>query len=585
MSTFDPSFTEDTSKIEFVIYCRKSTEEEDKQVQSIWDQIRNCVKFAESNNLKLMPRPKYAEEFDSIKETAMEEKENDEIYKYCDNYFIIRERHSAKNPWLRKKWKKLIELVKNGKIQWIISYSPDRQARNLVEWGEIVDLAESKFVILKYANFHFTNNASGRMMLWIWFVLSKQYSDNLSEHVIRWTTSAINKWSAIWYKRYWYIIDENWEYKKHPKHFKLVKEAFRMKLEDKATNDEISTYLINNDVHNITKKGVKIYPLAENVARMLRNPIYYGYIKYWNQEVCILDQEWFVPMITYEEWMKLRKISNDEDIKSQWRGVSDENKEYYPLIRGAVVAPDNSILTCTLPNPWRYAEKLKKLQIEKPDATLADVVKPHQIIYELKNEESEYYKKILAIKYEDIEDAIIKYLKKLKLKDAVYEEYMEYMTTNTEEYLEEIEEKKSELQDRLRINTRDYNAIVIANLSKKDSDRTEKENELYNKEICKLEWMQNFLKKEITKLEKEERNKIIEMEAMSHLLRNAHLYYKNSSYVQKREFAKLLWLNIKIYPQKRLQVELPAGIKNTFFENGGPTWDWTRDQSVMSRLL
>jgi sulfur transfer protein SufE len=38
---------------------------------------------------------------------------------------------------------------------------------------------------LKYTNFHFENNASGKMMLGIWFVFSKQYSDKLSEDITR----------------------------------------------------------------------------------------------------------------------------------------------------------------------------------------------------------------------------------------------------------------------------------------------------------------------------------------------------------------------------------------------------------------
>jgi len=37
---------------------------------------------------------------------------------------------------------KLIELVKKGKINGIISYAPDRQARNLVESGELIQLID-----------------------------------------------------------------------------------------------------------------------------------------------------------------------------------------------------------------------------------------------------------------------------------------------------------------------------------------------------------------------------------------------------------------------------------------------------------
>jgi hypothetical protein len=44
---------------------------------------------------------------------------------------------------------------------------------------------DNGLIDLKYTNFHFENTASGKMMLGIWFVFSKQYSDKLSEDITR----------------------------------------------------------------------------------------------------------------------------------------------------------------------------------------------------------------------------------------------------------------------------------------------------------------------------------------------------------------------------------------------------------------
>jgi DNA invertase Pin-like site-specific DNA recombinase len=76
-------------------------------------------------------------------------------------------------------------MVKQNKIAGILSYSPDRQARNMMEGGELINCVDEGLVDLKYTNFHFENTASGKMMLGIWFVFSKQYSDKLSEDVSR----------------------------------------------------------------------------------------------------------------------------------------------------------------------------------------------------------------------------------------------------------------------------------------------------------------------------------------------------------------------------------------------------------------
>jgi len=78
-----------------------------------------------------------------------------------------------------------MQYVKQGKIKGIISYSPDRQARNMLEGGELIDYVDQGLLALEYTNFHFDNSASGKMMLGIWFVFSKQYSDKLSEDSIR----------------------------------------------------------------------------------------------------------------------------------------------------------------------------------------------------------------------------------------------------------------------------------------------------------------------------------------------------------------------------------------------------------------
>ncbi len=122
-------------------------------------------------------------EFETPAEIVMEDNEPEladrEIYKRYRHLYIIRERKTAKEPGVRDKWSQLMKLVKNGKIGGIISYSPDRQARNLLEAGYLIDLVDKGMVGLKYPNFAFEPNAAGKMMLGIWFVFSKQYSDKL----------------------------------------------------------------------------------------------------------------------------------------------------------------------------------------------------------------------------------------------------------------------------------------------------------------------------------------------------------------------------------------------------------------------
>ena len=101
----------------------------------------------------------------------------------------------------------------------------------MLEGGELIDCVDNGLVDLKYTNFHFENTASGKMMLGIWFVFSKQYSDKLSEDITRGKTSAVERGKSQGKYKYGYYRDEDTGlYKPHPTYFSLMKEAFQMKL-------------------------------------------------------------------------------------------------------------------------------------------------------------------------------------------------------------------------------------------------------------------------------------------------------------------------------------------------------------------
>lgn len=69
------------------------------------------------------------------------------------------------------------------------------------------------------------------MMLGIWFVFSKQYSDKLSEDITRGKISSVEKGKSQGKYKYGYYRDENdGLYKPHSEYFPLMKEAFQMKL-------------------------------------------------------------------------------------------------------------------------------------------------------------------------------------------------------------------------------------------------------------------------------------------------------------------------------------------------------------------
>ena len=103
--------------MEYVIYVRKSTEDNsgERQAQSIPDQIKKCVEYAEAHKdtvvLKLKPKNFEFETEEELKiEDADKELSHRRIYQETRKYYIIKERMSAKITG-RPKWNALIKKI------------------------------------------------------------------------------------------------------------------------------------------------------------------------------------------------------------------------------------------------------------------------------------------------------------------------------------------------------------------------------------------------------------------------------------------------------------------------------------------
>lgn len=136
----------DFSKFKYVLYARKSTDDPQRQVRSIGDQIFECKQLAARLGLNVIK--------------------------------VLEETKSAKKPNRRPMFRQMLHDLKKGVYDSILTWNPDRLARNMKEGGEIIDMIdEEEIKDLKFVTHHFTKDANGKMLLGMSFVLSKQYSD------------------------------------------------------------------------------------------------------------------------------------------------------------------------------------------------------------------------------------------------------------------------------------------------------------------------------------------------------------------------------------------------------------------------
>lgn len=105
----------DPSKIKYVIYCRKSTDEKGKQEQSIFSQLLSCKRYADSNGYAIAATPDNDDTFFCKDEL---QKEMDQFGDSANDlmqllpYFVVIERETAHKPNVRKKWRKLMKMAK-----------------------------------------------------------------------------------------------------------------------------------------------------------------------------------------------------------------------------------------------------------------------------------------------------------------------------------------------------------------------------------------------------------------------------------------------------------------------------------------
>lgn len=569
--------TTERKNIEYVIYCRKSTDDStDRQMQSIPDQISYCIDYAMKNNLTIKEKPRNFTDFETIEEIKKEDldKDNAELYQKYRNLFIIKEHKSGKTPGIRNKWRRLASMIKQWHIKWLLSYSPDRQARNMLEWGELINLVDENLVDLKYTNFNFENTADWKMMLGIWFVFSKQYSDKLSQDSKRGSHSKAQKWKALWYPRYWYFINDEGYHEPDPEMFEPMKEAFRMKVYEWKSDKYITDWLIQNWVKRIVwwnkkenKEKIKeVYPNDKTIYKIWIDPFYYGVWQYWETSTDLRElNKYYKPIITEEEWKILMERYEWNQPKLVKKERKKENLSFYPLDEEMVKTDDNKYtFTPNLPNKKRFREKLKKLQETKPNAILGDVIESHQINFRVTSKDSEYYK--FSIGFNEIESTIIDKLKSFKITDEIYEHFKNEVIRKSKMKDEEITTERSRLQLYLNKVNSDFKKHIEKFGGGVSLEKAEQK--VY------LDWKSNFelkietIEDKIKTLRQSERNVILEANSFAYALRNADKYYKKATFVQKRKIASLLFSNIKINRQKRVRITVRSGLKSLFSNIG-----------------
>ena len=256
--------------MQYLLYARKSTDEDDRQVLSIESQLTELREFAVKENVEI-----------------------------ADEYV---ESRTAKIPG-RPLFNQMIERIEQDGPFGILAWHPDRLARNSIDGGKVIYLVDTgKIAGMKFPTFWFDSTPQGKFMLNIAFGQSKYYIDNLSENIKRGIRQKLRRgeWPALAPAGYLNEL-RNHTIVKDPERWQTVKKLFLAYAEGDQTLMSLQKLSLSLGlVSRRTNRAIALSKLTD----ILRNPFYYG--AFWlNVELYQASHE---PIITKRLYDAVQKV-------------------------------------------------------------------------------------------------------------------------------------------------------------------------------------------------------------------------------------------------------------------------------------
>lgn len=260
----------DTNQIKYFGYCRKSSEDDGRQVLSLPAQKKELQTIAESNHLKVLQ--------------------------------VYVEAKSAKAEG-RELFNQMIARIKKGEARGIICWKLDRLARNMIDGGQIMDLLQRGVIeeIRTYEKPYLpTDNV---MLMTVEFGMANQFIRDLSVNTKRGMRLKAElgqppRCANLGYRNN--LITHNWE--PDPHYGPFIVNIFDWYDSGHYSESQIVERLVASGFRTKTGK----VPPKSLIGRILRSEVYYGWFNYDGE----LKEGKYEPLVSKELWDRVQDRIN-----------------------------------------------------------------------------------------------------------------------------------------------------------------------------------------------------------------------------------------------------------------------------------
>lgn len=234
--------------MKYFLYCRKSSEDADRQVQSIDDQKKVMLEMAKNRGVEIVK--------------------------------IFEESQSAKSPG-RPKFSEMMERIHKGEAQGVLSWKLDRLARNPIDGGNIIWMLQTGIlqkIITNDREYHPHDNV---LMMSVEFGMANQFILDLSKNVRRGMKAKYDKGVRPTRAPLGYLNDKlEHTIITDPERFDLLRKMWDLMLTGGYTPEKIAEIASHKwGLTSRTTKRITGKPIGRSMAyRIFKNPFYCGLI-------------------------------------------------------------------------------------------------------------------------------------------------------------------------------------------------------------------------------------------------------------------------------------------------------------------